>query len=244
MSVAAPSTEIAPGIHRLELGMEGFVNAVVIEGDDDLTLFDAGFADDRDAILGAIGALGYEHAALRRIVVSHAHFDHVGCAAALREATGAEILMTRADAELVASGFCSRGLTVKAGFEQMLARRTGGIDLSAPMSIEPFEVDAYLEPGEAVPGFADAEVVATPGHCAGQVVLLLHRHGGIAMTADAVANFDGVIGSPVMAEDLDVAERDFHRLAERDFEVAVFGHGAPMLEGASAAFRAVASTGA
>jgi len=47
--------------------------------------------------------------ALRRIVVSHAHFDHFGCAPALPRAHRREVLMTRIDAELIASGFCSRG---------------------------------------------------------------------------------------------------------------------------------------
>ena len=38
-------------------------------------------------------------------------------------------------------------------------------------------------------------------------------------------------------EDFDVARDSARRLAARDFEVAVFGHGEPLTEGASAQFR-------
>ena len=58
------------------------------------------------------------------------------------------------------------------------------------------------------------------------------------VVGDAAANFGQVVLPPV-AEDFEVTEASVRRLAELDFEVAVFGHGEPIESGASAAFRRV-----
>lgn len=236
MPVESPiTTAIAPNVYRLSLGPDGAVNAVLIDVDGELTLFDAGFPDSYDAIVGAIESIGHGLDDLRLIVLSHAHLDHFGCTPALKEASGAQVLMSRSDAELVASGFLSRPMEIKPGLEEMVAQIMPGVDVSVPEGAEPFEVDGFLEPGEAVPGLAGSEIIATPGHCAGQVAVLLHRDGGILLAGDVAANF-GAPATSMVNEDLALAERSLQAVAERDFEIAVFGHGPTLTSGASAAF--------
>lgn len=237
MSIDSPVAEtIASNVYRLSLGPGGVVNAILIDVDGELTLFDAGFPDSYDAIVAAIESIGYRVGDLRRIVLSHAHLDHFGCTPALREISGAEVLMSRLDADLVASGFLSRSMVIKPGLEEVVAAIMHGADVSVPVPVAPFEVDGYLEPGEAVPGLPDSEIIATPGHCAGQVSVLLHRDGGILLAADVAGNH-GELATSMLAEDLALADRSFSALAERDFEIAVFGHGLTLTSGASAAFR-------
>ena len=88
-----------------------------------------------------------------------------------------------------------------------------------------------------VPGVPDLEAIAAPGHCEGQMALLWRRHGGVLLCGDAAANFDA-LDIPAVAEDFEVARASARHLAERDFEVAVFGHGQPLRVDASARFRA------
>jgi glyoxylase-like metal-dependent hydrolase (beta-lactamase superfamily II) len=230
--------QIAPGLHRLELGPGGFVNGYLFDVDGELTLYDTGFPDSAQPILAAIQALGRRPEELGRIIVSHAHFDHVGAATELRERTGAPVLMSELDAALVRSGFSSRGLKIQPGFEETVREQTGGIDLSLPAPMQPFEVDGYVEAGRDIPGIPDAELISTPGHCAGQLSLLWHRHGGVLLTADAAANIE-TLSLPPVAEDFDLLRRSALELAELDFSIAAFGHGPPVIGDASAAFRAV-----
>jgi glyoxylase-like metal-dependent hydrolase (beta-lactamase superfamily II) len=78
----------------------GFVNCYLIREADGLTLVDTGLAGSEADILGAVARLG---ASLRRIVLTHAHVDHVGSVDALIEKLGP------ANVELMAN---SRTLTL------------------------------------------------------------------------------------------------------------------------------------
>jgi glyoxylase-like metal-dependent hydrolase (beta-lactamase superfamily II) len=238
----APITEIAPGLYRLDLGPDGFVNGYLFDVDGELTLFDAGFPDSVDLVLEAIKSLARQPGELGRIIVSHAHIDHAGSVRELREHTGAPVLMSEIDAELVRGGLSSRGLKIRPGFEEIVLEQTGGMDLTVPVPIESFEVSGFVEPGGNVPGIPDAELIATPGHCAGQLSLLWHRHGGVLLTADAAANIENELGSPPVAEDFELQSATFASLAEREFAIAAFGHGPPITTDAPGAFRAVLAT--
>jgi glyoxylase-like metal-dependent hydrolase (beta-lactamase superfamily II) len=156
---------------------------------------------------------------------------------------GAYALVVDDDVTLVdtgrapSSGRSSRGLGIRPGKEAMIELPPGvtAAALAAPAPAEPFDVDEQLEAG-SVPGVPDLEAIAAPGHCAGQMALLWRRHGGVLLCGDAAANFSGV-DIPDVAEDFDVALDTARRLAELDFELAVFGHGSPLSERASAVFR-------
>ena len=110
MSISEP----VPGLHRIPL-MGGFVAAYLVAHD--------GRADARrhrptgqpPAIEDAARAAGVDVGRLTRIVVTHAHADHSGSAAAVRERTGAPILMSAADARLIASGLVLARLCGHAG---------------------------------------------------------------------------------------------------------------------------------
>src|SRR4051794_29788848 len=110
-----PVTEIAPGLHRVELGPDGFVNAYIIETEGQLTLFDSGFPGDGETLVACIESLGYAPGDLKSIVLSHAHMDHSGSAGQVRELTGAQVLATQLDGDLLASGFSGRGLKIRPG---------------------------------------------------------------------------------------------------------------------------------
>jgi glyoxylase-like metal-dependent hydrolase (beta-lactamase superfamily II) len=230
-------TEVAPGLHRIAL-MDGFVGAYALVDDGDVTLVDTGPPDSAPAILEAIAPLGD----LRRIVVTHAHADHSGSAAALREATGAPIHLSRIDAELIASGRSSRGLRIRPGSESTIVLPPGVTAemLAQPAPAEPFEADEELRAG-AVIGAPDLEAIPAPGHCEGQMALLWRRGGGMLVAGDAAANFAAVDIAEV-GEDFAVALDSARRLAELSFEVAVFGHGEPLKEAASASLREAFAT--
>ena len=228
--------EPAPGLIRIPF-LEGFVAAYLVADEGELTLVDTGPPGSLSAIEDAAAAAGVDLGRLTRIVVTHAHADHSGSAVAVRERTGAPILMSRADARLIASGLASRGLRVMQGHEDTLPLPPGmTIEvLGQPAPIEAFDVDDDLRPGRVqVP---DLEAIAAPGHCEGQMALLWRRHGGVLLCGDAAADFDA-LDIPAVAEDFEVARASARHLAERDFEVAVFGHGQPLRVDASARFRA------
>ena len=72
------------------------VNLYVLRGDDGLTIVDAGMhsADTAAHWRALLAAPPFTEYAVRRILITHHHPDHVGFAASLAELTGAEVLMS------------------------------------------------------------------------------------------------------------------------------------------------------
>jgi glyoxylase-like metal-dependent hydrolase (beta-lactamase superfamily II) len=88
----------------------------------------------------------------------------------------------------------------------------------------------------------DLEIIETPGHTAGHISVL-DREAGILVVGDALNGEDGgVVGpNPGFSDSMPAAIDSVRKLAGLTFEVALFGHGEPLLEGASAAVAALAS---
>jgi metallo-beta-lactamase class B len=115
-----------------------------------MILLDGGLEASAPLILDNIRALGFDPKRIRYLLNSQAHYDHAGGLAALKEATGAELLASPADAELLERG----------GSDDF----QWGDRLTYP----PAEVDARLRDGAEVKlGAIRMTAHLTPGHTRG-----------------------------------------------------------------------------
>lgn len=211
--------QISPHLWQLKMGM---VNAYLLETDDGVLLVDAGWPNKTEAIFRAVQESGHNPADIRHLVLTHGHIDHAGSAAEVRRRTGARAYAHAADLELINKGEAYRpGTTVTPGIIPAIAYRIfikpGGT------TYEPLAVDQTLQDGETLPMANDIEVIHSPGHCAGHIVLLL-RQEGILIAGDICSNIMGLSYS-VLNEDRALARRSILRVAAYPFERAVFGHG-------------------
>jgi len=78
--------------------------AFLLVSDEGHILIDAPLAVNVPLILDNVRALGFDPSDIRVLVASHAHFDHVGGVAAMLEATGADLVLSEADAVFVREG--------------------------------------------------------------------------------------------------------------------------------------------
>ena len=78
------------------------------------------------------------------------------------------------------------------------------------------------------------EIIDTPGHTPGHISVY-DRVGGLLVAGDALNGADGgVIGvNPDFTDDLPTADASIAKLATLSFETVVFGHGEPVIGGAS-----------
>ncbi len=97
-----------------------------------------------------------------------------------------------------------------------------------------------VDDGESI---FDLQVIATPGHTPGHISVL-DPAGGILVAGDALNGADGgVIGAnPDFSQDMQLANASIQKLAGFDYDVALFGHGEPVLVEASTAVAELAST--
>lgn len=113
----------------------------VVDGDVGLTLVDVGWKSAPTAIAEALGPQLRD---IRRIVVSHAHPDHVRGLAELAAETGAQVLVHRADAGWLANGRVPRG-----GRSGAIG---GVLDAMPLLHWSPVIADVLLEGGELLDG--------------------------------------------------------------------------------------------
>ena len=74
-----------------------WVSAWLLVSDQGLILFDALYGDLTDIAINGIRELGFDPDDIRYVIVSHAHFDHIGGARRLQEEFGSVVMMTEAD---------------------------------------------------------------------------------------------------------------------------------------------------
>ncbi|MFZ2878928.1 MAG: MBL fold metallo-hydrolase, partial [Phototrophicaceae bacterium] len=87
-------------------GIYGFTGMIVgrvyaIRDPDGLTLIDSGLARSAGRIVKQVEAAGFKANDIKRIVITHAHVDHGGGAHALNALTGAAIMVSAAEADVM-----------------------------------------------------------------------------------------------------------------------------------------------
>ena len=176
-------------VHVVPMGM---ANAFLIEGDDGLTLIDAGYPGKEAAVFEAIRGLGRSPDQLKHLIFTHGHPDYIGSGAAIVQETGARTYMHPLDIPMAESGGPFRPLRAAPG---LLRRVLCKLLYHPDERLAPVAINQPLTAGEVLPIAGGFDVIHTPGHCAGQVALLW-RPGRMLFAGDVCMNIMG-LGDPV-----------------------------------------------
>jgi glyoxylase-like metal-dependent hydrolase (beta-lactamase superfamily II) len=219
--------QIANGVHQISKG----VNAFIIDGDQGVVLVDTGLPKRHGAILDALVSIGRNPADIAAIVITHGHADHAGGAAEVKRASGATLIVSDIDAAIVQG---DRPAPAPPILDFPIIR---GLVRLVP-SAEATLVDHAI-PAGPVPGIADLTAIATPGHTAGHISLLLDREGGVLFAGDsAMSTRSGGVQRGFMNRKTATFDASLRTTAEMSFDTACFGHSAAISGGAAGAFRA------
>jgi len=213
----APAIELAPGVWRVPTAPRDLVNSfVLVEADGRATLVDAGTRRAPKRVVAALEHIGVAPDDVTRLLVTHAHPDHVGGLSGLRGRTGATVAVHERDAAYVREG---RG--------PVLDRRTlGGRLVRHNAGFAPTPVEEELVDGQLLDVAGGLRVLHTPGHTPGHIALL-HEPTRVLITGDSVWNAFNRMRWPVswLCTDAALNRQTAHALAEADYDVAAFTHG-------------------
>ncbi|CCK25017.1 hypothetical protein BN159_0638 [Streptomyces davaonensis JCM 4913] len=209
--------DIAPGITQIATTRRD--NAFLIAGDDGFTLVDVGWASAPATLLTAVADLGRKLSDIRRVVLTHAHPDHVQGAAELRDLTGAQILIHPADHPWLKAGRVPR------------EGRSGSVgrllDRLPKLRWTPFTADATVTDGDPIDDSDGLRVIHTPGHTPGHIALL-HEPTHTALLGDAVFHRGSLTLGPAALAAAPALRPAALTALPPDLRTIAFAHGSPL----------------
>jgi glyoxylase-like metal-dependent hydrolase (beta-lactamase superfamily II) len=230
----------APGVHRVE---DAYTNWYLLEEDGRLTIVDAGVPDSWDSLRDALRAIGRGWGDVEAVVLTHAHFDHIGFAERARRELQVPVYVHENDIPLTRH-------PLRYGHERprsyYLATQLKALPIVASLTRhrawfpQPVgDVVRYDSGVLPVPG--SPRVVFTPGHTLGHCALHLPERDTV-IAGDAIVTLDPYTartGPRLVARaataDTVRALLALDELAATGARTVLCGHGEPWTDGVEAA---------
>lgn len=230
---ATLTRSVAPGIHRID---HAYVNCYLVEDGDEVTLIDSGLPSTWRFILQALDAIGRRPVDVGCLVLTHAHFDHVGTASRFQREIGGAVHVHPMDAFIARHPYrylherarglypllFPRAVPVLASMTAAGALNVKGISGTTPMS-----GSGVLD----VPG--RPTILFTPGHTQGHCALHFEQRDAV-ITGDALVTLDPytggvgpqIVGGAATADSIE-AMSSLRKIAETGAGTLLPGHGSP-----------------
>src|SRR5215212_6104228 len=231
--------DVAPGVHRIE---DAYTNWYLVEDGDRVTVVDAGVPTSWGSFERGLDEIGRTPDDVAAVVLTHAHFDHVGFAERARKDLQVPVWVHEEDVPLTRNPM---GYAHERGRSWYLAN-PGALPIMAsllrnrafwPSPVR--EVRTYRDGTLDVPG--SPQVVFSPGHTYGHCALHLPDRD-VLIAGDAIVTLDpytGRRGPRVVARAAtaysDRAIASLDALEETGAGTVLTGHGDPWTGGVAEA---------
>jgi glyoxylase-like metal-dependent hydrolase (beta-lactamase superfamily II) len=235
-----PPPELLPGVHRIVLPMPfelSEINVYLVRLEEGYLLIDAGMNTPQtfQALVSGLERLQVPWSAIRQLLLTHMHPDHIGLAPAVLERSGAKLLMHHEDAQYLAE--VADQEVHPAWLDQVLAEAGVPPAMVAEIaesyefvqkSFRKLDPDQLLKGGESIPAIPGTlEVVWTPGHSPGHLCLYCPERKVLFSGDHILENITPNIGWHHGRDALTEYLESLDQLGRFDIELILPSHGVP-----------------
>ena len=206
----------------------GITNCYIIK-QEGMILVDSGMPGEFNKFSNGLKDLNIDPKEIKAMVITHTHWDHIGCAKMIKDLTGAKVIVQKYEKEILLNGdpVIPPAVTLWGKILGALVKK-----MSKKFSIEPCEVDIVIgEEDYSLEEFGiKGKIVFTPGHSPGSISVLLDS--GDAFVGDLAMNGLPLTirpGLPIFAEDLDAVKNSWRKLINKGVKKIYPAHGKPFL---------------
>jgi glyoxylase-like metal-dependent hydrolase (beta-lactamase superfamily II) len=198
--------EITKGVYSLDSAKFAHVFYIAEEE----TLIDSGMVYERKNILKELSGIG----AVKKILLTHHHFDHSGGAGFLQKKTGSSVYIHSEDLPYLSK---SAGKETATENKKGLLTQLLGRFLSA-------ESPEKLRPLDGTVNIGAIKVIPATGHTLGHCIF---KYNDILFTGDLFFNKHNVLSlpNPEYNSDIELLRSSLERLKSIDFKTACPSHG-------------------
>lgn len=179
-----------------------------------LTMIEAGPPESLPQIKAFVESLGHKMQQVKSIIVSHAAADHVGVLKQLTDATGAKVYAHEIEAPYIQ--------------KELLDTR----------DYEAAHVDVRLKDGDFLDIFGGLEIIFTPGHSPGHIVIYSRKHK-VLFAGGLIRTFRNniILANPKNTDEYTVHLVSMLKVAHYDFDILIPYQGEPIIGGAGEKYR-------
>ncbi len=204
----------------------GNSNVYLTKGEKGYLLIDAGFPNTVKTFLNALEKKSINLRDIVLIVITHVHCDHVGNLKETKDFTGAKIIVSSNEYELLKKGIISipKGTNISGKLISYL-----GNLFPKAISYPPVEADIRISETYSLKDFGfNASIIPTPGHTEGSLSVV--SDSGEAFVGDTCFNIFPINKStvfPPFANDIPILLKSWKLLLDMKVQELFPGHGKP-----------------
>ncbi|OLS33263.1 MAG: Metallo-beta-lactamase L1 precursor [Candidatus Heimdallarchaeota archaeon AB_125] len=201
----------------------GYTNTYLLRVSDGYVLIDVGSKRKTKKFLRILDDYNISPDKIKYIIVTHAHFDHVGCLAEIKEITGAKVVAHKNAAKYLKQGKNAYvGLKIN-WFNSIIRKILERIQAFKPISpdIVVDEIYFFDEYG------TDLKLIYTPGHTLCSISVI--DEDGNAFVGDTAMGFPIRLfsRSPRIAADFKLVIPSWKRIVDEGAKTVYMAHGRP-----------------